>query len=141
MALVHNLAGILILRFLAGAFGAAPVALVSATYADFWSPAARGTASAMYAVVCFVGPCMGPIVGVYIVETLGWRWTAWVTLIMAGFFGIPAVILVPETYLPVLRKDPKPEWKTFLSKYMIRPVAMLRHEVMVSIITIYKKLC
>lgn len=131
LALSHSLAAILVLRFLAGAFGAATIALVSAAYADFWSPTGRGVASAIYSVVCFVGPCMGPIIGVYITENLGWRWTSWITLIMAGFFGLPAFFIVPETYVPVLKNEPKPELKTFLSKYLVRPVSMLRHEVMV----------
>lgn len=58
ISLVHSLPALLVLRFLAGAFGAAPVSLVSATYADFWAPVARGHASALYSVVCFVGPTM-----------------------------------------------------------------------------------
>ena len=131
-ALVHNLPGLLILRLLAGTFGAAPLALVTAAYSDFWAPAPRGTASAIYAVACFVGPCLGPIVGVYLTESMGWRWTAWLTLIMAAFFGIPAFLFVPETYAPILRKEPKPPVRVFLSKYLIRPAAMLRHELLVS---------
>ena len=130
-ALVRNLPGLLILRLLAGIFGAAPLALVTATYADFWAPAARGTASAIYSVVCFVGPCLGPIVGVYITENLGWRWTAWIILIMAVFFGIPAFLFVPEIFAPVLKKEPRPGFKEFLSKYLVRPVIMLRYEVLV----------
>ena len=35
-ALVRNLPGLLILRLLAGTFGAAPMTLVSAVYSDFW---------------------------------------------------------------------------------------------------------
>lgn len=135
LALVHSLASVLVLRFLAGACGAAPLSLISATYADFWSPVGRGNASAIYSVVCFIGPCMGPIIGVYITDSLGWRWTSWITLIMAAFFGIPAFFVVPETYAPVLKKRPKPELKEFLSKYLVRPISMLRHEVMVR--TIY----
>jgi MFS transporter, DHA1 family, multidrug resistance protein len=131
ISLVHSLPALLVLRFLAGAFGAAPLSLVSATYADFWGPVARGNASAIYSVVCFVGPTMGPIIGTYITQGLGWRWTSWITLIMAAFFGIPAFFIVPETYVPVLKKRPKPEMKVFLSKYLIRPMSMVRHEVMV----------
>lgn len=131
LALAHSLPTVLVLRFLTGAFGASTIALVSASYADFWSPTGRGVASAIYAVVCFVGPCMGPIIGVYITENLGWRWTSWIVLIMAGFFGVPAFFIVPETYAPVLKGEPKPELKTFLSRYLIRPMLMLRHELMV----------
>lgn len=36
--------------------------------------------------------------GGFITESyLGWRWTAWITLIMASFFGTIGFILVPET--------------------------------------------
>jgi MFS transporter, DHA1 family, multidrug resistance protein len=131
LALVHSLPALLVLRFLAGVFGAAPLTLVSATYADFWSPVARGNASAIYSVTCFVGPTLGPVIGTYITTNLGWRWTAWITLIMAAFFGIPAFLIVPETYVPVLKKQAKPDFKVFLSKYLFRPALMVRYEVMV----------
>lgn len=45
---VNNLPALLTFRMLGGCFGAAPVALVSAMYADFWEPAERGTATAVY---------------------------------------------------------------------------------------------
>ena len=98
---------------------------------DSVGPTARGTAAAIYALVCFVGPCTGPIVGVYVTENLGWRWTAWVTLIMSAAFGIPAFFFVPETYAPVLKGEPRPALKTFLSAYLVRPMVMLRYEVLV----------
>lgn len=63
-ALSPSLAGVLIARFLAGCFGAAPIALVSASYADYWDPANRGTASAMYSVAAYAGPTLGPILGI-----------------------------------------------------------------------------
>lgn len=130
-ALVRNLPGLFILRFLAGAFGSAPLVLVSATYADFWGVAARGTASAVYSTTTFLGPTCGPIVGVYVTDELGWRWTAWLTGIMSLIFGIPALLLVPETYAPVLKGDPRPSMHQFVSKYFLRPALMVRHEILV----------
>ena len=59
IALSHNLAGVLICRLLAGCFGAAPIGLVSAAYADFWDPANRGTATALYSVAAYAGPTLG----------------------------------------------------------------------------------
>jgi len=35
-------------------------------------------------------------------EHLGWRWTQWITLILAAFFGTLNFVVVPETYAPVL---------------------------------------
>ena len=131
-ALSRNLAGLLVCRFLAGAFGAAPVVLVSASYSDFWEPAQRGTAAAAYSTASFAGPTMGPIIGTFIVEShLGWRWTAWLTLILAGVFGPAAFILVPETYEPVLKKKTKPTVQAFIRTFLIRPALMLKSELMV----------
>jgi hypothetical protein len=47
----------------------------------------------------------GPIVGEFIIKSyLGWRCTAWITLIMAAFIGILGLLTVPETFAPVLLK-------------------------------------
>ena len=132
-ALSHNLAGLLICRFLAGSFGAAPVVLVSASYSDFWEPAHRGTAAAAYSVASFAGPTLGPIVGTFVTESrLGWRWTAWLTLTLAGVFGPAAFILVPETYGPVLKKEKKPTIQAFVRTFLVRPILMLKSELMVA---------
>ena len=131
-ALSHNLTGLLVCRFLAGAFGAAPVVLVSAAYSDFWEPAQRGTAAAAYSTASFAGPTLGPIVGTFITEShLGWRWTAWLTLVLAGVFGPAAYIQVPETYGPVLKKQKKPTVQAFIRTLLVRPALMLKSELMV----------
>jgi len=62
IALTHSLAGVLLCRLLAGCFGAAPIGLVSASYADFWDPANRGTATALYSVAAYAGPTLGAYV-------------------------------------------------------------------------------
>ena len=134
-ALSHTLAGVLICRLLAGSFGAAPVVLVSASYADFWDPAHRGTAAAVYSVASFAGPTLGPIIGTFVTENIGWRWTAWITLIMAGCLGPVAFMLVPETYGPVLRGEAGST--NFVRKYLIKPVLMLGSELMLVVLTIY----
>lgn len=159
-ALVKSLAGVLICRLLSGCFGAAPVALVSAMYADYWDPAGRGIATALYSVAAYAGPTLGeshelttdelvlnsysgPIVGSFVTEShLGWRWTAWLILIMAGFFGPLAFFIVPETYGPVLKERAMRKEGTdatvrrnpfdgFVTKYLSRPMQMLLSEGMV----------
>lgn len=77
-----------------------------------------------------------------IVEShLGWRWTAWVTLIVAAPAGLVALLVIPETYEPVLleRKAKKLGIDVrvgkgagdFVQKYLTRPIRMLMTEVMV----------
>jgi len=143
IALGHSLSGILICRLLAGCFGAAPIALVSAMYSDFWDPSNRGTAMALYSVAAYAGPTLGPVVGAFITQShLGWRWTAWLILILAAVFGIPAFLIVPETYAPVLKEraarklNPDAIIKrntlnVFVRKYLARPMMMLLKEPMV----------
>lgn len=43
-------------RFLAGCFGAAPIAIVGGTYVDFWDAKGRGAATAGFAGATFLGP-------------------------------------------------------------------------------------
>jgi multidrug resistance protein len=152
VALTDSLPGILTCRFLAGCFGAAPVVIVPAIFADIWHPADRGTATAGYAAAVFAGPTLGPIIGSLFTDShLGWRWTAWITLIMAAVIGPAALIFVPETYGPVLRERgarkrrrgcgestsrrsggvESPGVMRFVRTFLIKPALMLVYEPMV----------
>lgn len=142
LALSRNLTTVLISRFLEGSFGAAAMVINSAMFADFWAPTDRGIASAVYATSTFAGPTLGPILGSMIVEShLGWRWTAWVTLIVAVPAGLLALLILPETYEPVLleRKARKLGLDVrvgkgaadFVKKFLTKPLRMLVTEIMV----------
>lgn len=143
VAVARNLPTIFIFRFLAGAFGASPVVINSATFADYWAPTDRGKATAIYSLTVYLGPCMGPIVGSFAVHShLRWPWTAWFTMILGVFTGILAYTFVPETYEPELIKRkakrlglPAPDTGpkiNFVQKYLSRPIKMLMVEPMVS---------
>lgn len=154
IALARNLTTVLVCRFLAGGFGASPIVLVSAIYADIWEPAERGIATSFYAATVYAGPTLGPIIGALLTESqLGWRWTAWFTLIMAAVSGLATLLVLPETYMPVLRQQaaqkrfslgqsaenataspPGPVtagFRTFAQKYATKPVLLLVFEPMV----------
>lgn len=62
----------------------APLAIVGGALADFWNPIDRGVAVCIFAGATFIGPVAGPIVGGFITMSyLGWRWTEYITAIMA----------------------------------------------------------
>jgi MFS family permease len=44
---------------------------------------------------------LGPIVGGYVSETIGWRWTIWILMIFAGCIW-PLQVFSPETYAPYI---------------------------------------
>ena len=50
------------------------------------------------------GPVIGPIVGGFVFENLGWRWTYWVVVIGSSVAWL-ATGLIKETYAPsILRR-------------------------------------
>src|SRR5271154_19986 len=49
----------------------------------------------------FIGPVLGPIVGGYVTQAVGWRWTIWILMILAGVV-LPFQVLAPETYAPII---------------------------------------
>ncbi|KAL4812788.1 major facilitator superfamily domain-containing protein [Aspergillus spinulosporus] len=158
VAVAKNVQTILVCRFLMGFLGCSPLAVVGGAMADFWDPVDRAVAIALFSAATFVGPVLGPIVGGFLTDSyLGWRWTAWITLIASGSFGAIAWFVVPETYHLVLlqrraaklRKETgnqnlyafldhhRPTFGDIVRKYLFRPVQMLMLEPILILITLY----
>jgi len=154
-----NLETIFICRFFAGAFGSAPLAIVAGMYVDFWDPIMRAIATMGFAAAVFAGPAVGPIVGEFTVKNpdLGWRWTAWFTLIMGGFFFALALPTIPETLAPILlqkkaarlrhetrnwalhsKLDEEPvKLGALLRKYGLKPILMITQDLILIVLTLY----
>ncbi|KAF2013008.1 MFS transporter [Aaosphaeria arxii CBS 175.79] len=98
---------LLVFRLLAGMSAAVPNAVIAGLYADiFAGHKERGRAMAAFMVVSAQGPLIGPLVSGFLSVNLGWRWTFWIGLMIAGV-GLPVVWLLPETYVPVLEERMK----------------------------------
>ena len=158
IAVAVNLETILLCRFFGGVFAAAPPAVVGGCLADLFDPVNRGLAVAVFSAATFLGPITGPIVGGFITQShLGWRWTAWITMIMAGLFGGICFVILPETYAPVLlqRKAKKirittknqavrakfeespVDFKNIVTRILGRPFIMLALEPILLLVTLY----
>ncbi|KAI9761602.1 MAG: Citrinin biosynthesis cluster MFS transporter mrr1 [Candelina submexicana] len=158
VAVAQNIETIMLCRFIGGAFGSAPLAVVGGALADFWDPVDRGVAVCIFAAATFIGPVAGPIMGGFITKSyLGWRWTAYITLIMGSFFCSIALLVIPETYAPVLlqRRAKKIRFETknwaiharadenqvdfhnIAVRYLLRPFTMLVLEPILVLVTIY----
>ncbi|EEP80035.1 conserved hypothetical protein [Uncinocarpus reesii 1704] len=158
VAVSRNIQTLLICRFFVGVFGSAAMATVGGILVDMWDPVNRGIAGATFASATFVGPIGGPIVGGFIVHSdLGWRWTAWITLILEVVIGGVGILTLPETYSPVLLQrrairlrretgnpalraplsDEKLTLGEVVSKYIYRPLKMLVLEPILLLITLY----
>ncbi|KAK4541515.1 hypothetical protein LTR36_007961 [Oleoguttula mirabilis] len=159
VAVATNLETIFVCRFLAGCFGSAPLAIVAGMYVDFWDSIMRGVATMGYAGAVFAGPTMGPIVGEFTVKntSLGWRWTAWFTMIMTAFFFVIALPTVPETLAPIIlkKKAARLRYETknwalhskleeepvkvgaLFRKYGLKPMQMIVLEPILMVMTVY----
>ncbi|KAI9811604.1 MAG: hypothetical protein M1827_005353 [Pycnora praestabilis] len=103
VATAKDLQTVLLCRFFAGFFGACPLAVVAAVFADMFNNSQRGLAITVFAITVFAGPLMAPFVGGFITESyLGWRWAEYITSFM-GFLGFGLnVLFFQETYPPII---------------------------------------
>lgn len=150
----QNIETLLILRFLAGTLGSAPLIIAGGIIADLFPPLQRGLALGLYVIAPFLGPSVGPIVGGFIAEAGGWRWVQGFLALFSCAQWLLTLLLLPETYAPVLLKRRAKELsqitgRTYCStldlnkpptKLMVtlsRPWVLLFREPIVFLITIY----
>ncbi|KAK4898902.1 hypothetical protein LTR27_003633 [Elasticomyces elasticus] len=89
-------------RFMAGAWGIAPITNGGGTIADLMPPEKRGSAMAIWAIGPLLGPVIGPVCGGFLAEAEGWRWIFWVIAIATGVVTIAGFFFMRETYAPTI---------------------------------------
>ena len=99
--MARNTATVLVFRFLGGVLAACPLSnsgcvdvrmlnyhiLLSfyrALISDLWDAKTRGNALAIFAVMPFAGPSLGPAVAGFIGERVDWRWVFWILTILVS---------------------------------------------------------
>lgn len=102
----RNIETLLVCRFFTGLFGSPVLVIAAGTIADLWDLDMLLLAMTMFSLTPLLGPILGPIVGGYVVQNfhLTWRFTFYIQLILS-FIAIPLVLLMPETYKPVILKN------------------------------------
>ncbi|KAB8246402.1 major facilitator superfamily domain-containing protein [Aspergillus flavus] len=71
-------------RFLAGCAGSAPLTIGGGIFADVIPKEQRGVAMGMFSLGPTLGPSLEPIIGGFVAQYKGWRWTFWVLLILVS---------------------------------------------------------
>ncbi|KAM0371837.1 hypothetical protein ACHAPY_009782 [Fusarium culmorum] len=153
-----SIAALLVLRFLTGSIGSAPLSNAPAVIADMFDKSERGMAMCMFSGAPFLGPAIGPIIGGFLAQTEGWRWLLGLMAIFTGAIWIVASLIIPETYAPyILRKRAerlsKATGKVYISGYdadrparsavhhlkatLTRPWVLLFKEPIILILSIY----
>jgi multidrug resistance protein len=100
-ALSNNLAQILVMRFFGAIAGAAMISNAPGTVSDITSDEYRALAFSIWSLGPMNGPVIGPLIGGFVFQALGWRWTNWVVMIGAGTSWF-MVFMIKETYAPAI---------------------------------------
>ncbi|KAJ5504477.1 hypothetical protein N7463_007351 [Penicillium fimorum] len=101
-AVAKNTETMLISRFFTGLSGSAFLSVAGGTVGDMFDRHELAFPMMLYTASPFVGPEVGPLVGGFINAFTLWRWTFYVLLIWTGVLLVSMILLVPETYHPVL---------------------------------------
>jgi DHA2 family multidrug resistance protein len=84
-----NLTMLIAARILQGLCGGGLLAKAQAILFETFPPEEQGLAQAVFGIGVIAGPAIGPTLGGYLTDTLGWRWIFFINLP----FGILAVIM------------------------------------------------
>lgn len=97
-ALVNNIAGYMVLRFISGFLGSPVLATGGATVGDIWRiDGGFMNGLAFWGFGACGGPTIGPLLSGYAVQNLGWRWSFWPLLCFNGLVWIVLFFTFPET--------------------------------------------
>ncbi|KAK4540603.1 hypothetical protein LTR36_009033 [Oleoguttula mirabilis] len=94
----HNNGLLLAARLLAGLGSSAEFAITQPVLGDCWKPEQRGYSFAIATFIPLLGPALGPVIGGFITDSIGWRWLFWILSCFDALLITVAFFAFPETY-------------------------------------------
>ncbi|EFX01532.1 major facilitator superfamily transporter multidrug resistance [Grosmannia clavigera kw1407] len=104
-AVARNIETMIIARFFQGFAGSAFLSVAGGTVGDLFHREAMQGPMALFSAAPFIGPAIGPLIGGFVNTYASWRWTHYLLLIWSGCALVALLLLVPETYHPVLLRN------------------------------------
>ena len=101
-ALVNDVPGFMVLRFLQGIFGSPCIATTGASLGDISNLFQLPYLMMGWAMAGFIGPALGPIIAGFSVVVEGWHWSMWELLWASGPSFIIFLLFLPETSTPTI---------------------------------------
>ncbi|KAL8673654.1 MAG: hypothetical protein Q9168_001909 [Polycauliona sp. 1 TL-2023] len=101
-AVASNIETMLVARFFDGLAGSAFLSVAGGTIGDLFDRSELQAPMMIYSASPFIGPPIGPIVAGFINYYTSWRWTFYVLLIWSVVMLAGIILVIPETYHPVL---------------------------------------
>ncbi|SCU81180.1 LADA_0B11628g1_1 [Lachancea dasiensis] len=96
-ALVQDIAGLIILRFLAGVFCSPSLANGAAAVGDVVKPQHVPVVLGLWAIGALAGPATGPLLGAAMIQAKGWRYMFWILMWISSAALLLLVFFFPET--------------------------------------------
>lgn len=147
-----NVTGLIVCRFFAGVAAAPAIGNASATITDYTAGRYRAISMAFYYSIPFCGAVLGPLIGGFVTQAKGWRWTQWVTILFIVAFYIP-ILFTRETYKKTILERRAKKFgvegprrvqqsvaesvRHFAMVLVLRPIHMLTTEPIVTLVCLY----
>ncbi|KAI1375839.1 major facilitator superfamily domain-containing protein [Hypoxylon crocopeplum] len=122
-ALAPNIASLIVFRFIAGCFGAAPMNVAGGSIADQIPLSKRGTVMTGLFASIFLGPVIGPAIGGFIAQGAGWRWVFWLVAIIDGVMTILTFFFLSESHAETALRAKANRFNKEQPNTYIKPVA------------------
>ncbi|KAJ1923538.1 hypothetical protein IWQ60_005817 [Tieghemiomyces parasiticus] len=92
------------MRFLQAFGGSATIVVSAGSVSDLYEPDQRGIGLGFSYSAQMLGPILGTIIGGYLSDGFGWRWTFWFIAIVSGVFMLILTLAIPETHRPTVAR-------------------------------------
>ncbi len=109
--MASSLLQMVLFRFMQGIFGASLVPLSQSIMLQIFPGEQRGKAMAIWSMGVMVAPILGPTLGGWLTEVVGWRWTFYINLPVGIASFLLSIRHVPDTAARARRMD----WPGFAS--------------------------
>ncbi|AFY65805.1 DHA2 family efflux MFS transporter permease subunit [Geitlerinema sp. PCC 7407] len=108
--LAANLSALVASRVLQGLLGGGLLAKAQSILFETFPPEEQGVAQAVFGVGVIAGPAIGPTLGGYLTDALGWRWIFFINVPVGIVAVLMAVIFLPADDLRPDRPIPRVDW-------------------------------
>ncbi|KAG7694940.1 hypothetical protein KL930_001263 [Ogataea haglerorum] len=129
-------------RFMTGLSGSVFLSVAPGTISDIFTKQTIGTPLAIYSLCPFLGPSLGPLLAGIVVHFGGdkYMWTFYSLLIFSGCLWVLVILVVPETYVPILTKWKAQELRMSTGKEeLFAPIERMHSNMLESILKAPKR--